>query len=90
MKQLYRVTVEGEILVMAENAYEARIEAKRALDDEAEYLIEDVEPLVKVHERSPMALKYIDAGVLESFPWNADAGDDRTVADHIKALGVEL
>lgn len=75
-KRLHRVAVEGEIWVMARSQEEAAAEARFALQDE------DVS--FYVYPFLPVKTSLVSSTALESLPYNADAGDERTVGEHLK------
>jgi hypothetical protein len=76
-KRLFRVAIEGEAWVMAENEQEASRRAHNALRSHSELVCCAVYPFLPVDPRM------VDDEFLHSEPFNADPGDGRTVQDHL-------
>jgi hypothetical protein len=76
-KRLFRVAIEGEAWVMAENEQEASRRAHNALRSHSELVCCAVYPFLPVDPRM------VDDEFLNSEPFNADPGDGRTVQDHL-------
>lgn len=78
--QLFRVGFEGEVWVMADDQAHAAREARQAVRANPE----EVE--LHVYNMVPVSTNLIDDDVADSIPYNASAGDVRTVADHIREI----
>lgn len=78
MKQLFRVAIEGEVWVMAKDKADAEREAAYySSSDDIDYY---------VYPMLPVSPSLVETEVLESLPYNADPGDERTVGDHLREL----
>lgn len=78
LKKLHRVAIEGEFWVMARTPQEAEREARYALLEQSEDLSLYVYPFL------PVKTSLVSTAALESLPYNADKGDERTVGEHLQ------
>ncbi len=77
-KKLHRVSIQGELWVMAQDNHEAMREAQRAITLNREEVALEIYPWL------PTDPKFVDDDVLESIPYGAD--DERTVGDRLREL----
>lgn len=85
-KELYCVRVEGRVWVMAENAYDAQIQARWCLADEAEHLVQEADLVKNEIQNNRVFAKYIDDDERESEPWNGYDRHDRTVGQLVEEI----